>query len=198
MVHFSIGATAVGAVFKDGVILAADRRIAYGPFILSKSGRKVFKITDFVGMACAGLLSDFQRLERIIKANIALYEMNNRRYASSSVVAKLVSIVLFSNRTMPLYLEALVGGKDRDKFSLFSLDAVGSLSKEKYAAIGTGAELAISILEKNYSEDMSLKEGESLIVSAMKAAISRDAVTGDGIDLLIISDEGAESKFIKV
>ena len=38
------GATTVGVVFDDGVILAAEKRVTYGYFIMSKGGKKVFKV----------------------------------------------------------------------------------------------------------------------------------------------------------
>ena len=47
------GATTVGLIFKDGVILAAEKRVTYGYFIMSKGGKKVFKVTDTIGVACA-------------------------------------------------------------------------------------------------------------------------------------------------
>ena len=50
------GATTVGAIFKDGVILASEKRVTYGNFIMSKGGKKVFKVTDRIGVACAGLV----------------------------------------------------------------------------------------------------------------------------------------------
>ena len=49
------GATTVGVVFSGGVILAAEKRVTYGYFIMSKGGKKVFKVTDRIGVACAGL-----------------------------------------------------------------------------------------------------------------------------------------------
>ena len=48
------GATAVGITYDDGVVLASERRIAYGNFLVSKSTKKTFKITDYVGACCAG------------------------------------------------------------------------------------------------------------------------------------------------
>src|ERR1035441_672862 len=52
------GATTVGAIFKGGVILASEKRVTYGNFIMSKGGKKVFKVTDQIGVACAGLVGD--------------------------------------------------------------------------------------------------------------------------------------------
>ena len=37
------GATAVGIAYKDGVILGAERRITLGNYVISKTGKKVFK-----------------------------------------------------------------------------------------------------------------------------------------------------------
>ena len=48
------GATAVGIAYKDGVVLGAERRITLGNFVRSKSGKKVFRVTDTVGAVCAG------------------------------------------------------------------------------------------------------------------------------------------------
>jgi 20S proteasome alpha/beta subunit len=56
------GATTVGVAVKDGVILASEKRVSYGYFISSKGGKKVFKITPEIGVACAGLVSDMQVL----------------------------------------------------------------------------------------------------------------------------------------
>ncbi|MEM3824370.1 MAG: proteasome subunit beta, partial [Candidatus Bathyarchaeia archaeon] len=39
------GATTVGVVCSDGVILASEKRVSYGYLVVSKGGKKVFKIT---------------------------------------------------------------------------------------------------------------------------------------------------------
>jgi len=43
--QFMPGATAVGITFADGVILAAEKRVSFGNYVVSKSGKKIFKIT---------------------------------------------------------------------------------------------------------------------------------------------------------
>ena len=73
------GATAVGIVFKDGVVLGADKRFAYGNFILSRSSKKVFLINNSVGAACAGMISDMQTLIKRVSAETKLRELEIRR-----------------------------------------------------------------------------------------------------------------------
>ncbi len=58
---FMPGATTVGLVCKDGAILASERRYSYGTFVMSKVAKKVFKITDNIGVGCAGIIGDYSR-----------------------------------------------------------------------------------------------------------------------------------------
>ncbi|MCX8170160.1 MAG: hypothetical protein N3D72_03620, partial [Candidatus Methanomethyliaceae archaeon] len=75
-------------------------------------------------------------------------------------------------------------------------DQLGSLIEDKYAAVGTGAALAISVIEASYKEAITVEEGRELAIKAIKAAISRDVISGDGIDLVVISRDGAKEDFI--
>jgi proteasome beta subunit len=52
-------------------------------------------------------------------------------------------------------------------------------------------------LEEGYKEGMKLEETKELVTRAIKSAISRDVMSGDGIDLLIITKEGMSEESIK-
>jgi proteasome beta subunit len=188
------GATTIGVVFKDGVILAAEKRVSYGSFIISKGGKKVFKITDTIGAACAGLVSDMQSLIRDVEAYASLYRLDSNRPITVRATAKLMANVLFDSRFMPLITQTVVAGIDDEGASLYVLDVLGSLIPDKYAVVGTGAEIAIGVLEEGFKEDMLLKEVKDLVMRAVKSAISRDSMSGNGIDFLIITKKGAEEE----
>ncbi|MCD6369207.1 MAG: archaeal proteasome endopeptidase complex subunit beta [Thermoproteales archaeon] len=194
---FTPGATVVGLVFKNGVVLAAEKRVTYGFMLLSRAGKKIFKITERIGIAAAGLISDMQTVAKVTAAEVRLYELEKGRRMSIRSVAKLVSYILSSNRLMPYYTELLVGGVDNTGPHLYVLDPLGALIEDKYVTLGTGAKMAIGILESEYREDLSKEEAVNLAIKAIKMAVSRDAISGDGIDLLVIStDEGLEERFI--
>jgi len=190
------GATTIGLVFKEGVILAAEKRVSYGYFIISKGGKKVFKITDTIGAACAGLVSDMQSLIRDVEAYANLYRLDNNRPITVRATSKVMANLLFNSRFMPLITQTVVGGIDDEGASLYVLDVLGSLIPDKYAAVGTGAEIAVGMLEESYRDGMSLKEAKDLLVRAIKSAISRDAMSGNGIDFLIITKKGIEEETI--
>jgi proteasome beta subunit len=191
------GATTIGAVFQDGVILASEKRVAYGYLIVSKGVKKVFKITDQIGAACAGLVGDMQILTKEVEAQANLYSMDVGRKVSVRSAAKLMANILFNRRYAPLITQTIVGGLDEEGPSLYVLDVLGSLIPDKYAAVGSGTELAIGVLEEAFKEDMKLKEIKDLVTRAIKSAISRDVMSGDGIDFLIITKEGVTEETIK-
>ena len=184
------GATTIGVVCVDGVILASEKRVTYGHFVMSKGGKKVFKITEKIGVACAGLVGDMQILTREVEAQANLFSMEVGRPISVRAASKLMANILFNRRYAPLITQTIVGGLDDEESSLYVLDVLGSLIPDKYAAVGSGTEIAVGVLEEGYIEGMSMEEAKALVTRAIKSAISRDAMSGDGIDFLIITKDG--------
>jgi len=191
------GATTVGVVCRDGVILASEKRVSYGYLVVSKGGKKVFKITDSIGAACAGLVSDMQILVREVEAYANLYSLEVGRPISVRSAAKLMSNLLFNRRLAPLITQTIVAGADGEGTSLYVLDILGSVIPDKYAVVGSGTEIAMGVLEESYKEDMTMDEGKNLVTRAIKSAISRDVMSGDGIDFLLITKDGANEESVK-
>jgi len=194
---FIPGATTIGVVCNDGVILASEKRVSYGYLVVSRVGKKVFKITDHIGAACAGLVSDMQMLIREVEAYANLFRLDANRSISVKSAAKVMANLLFSRRLFPLITQTIVGGMDDEGASLYVLDVLGSVIPDKYAAVGSGAEIAMGVLEQGYKDGISLKEAKDLVSRAIKSAISRDVMSGDGVDFLTITSEGISEESIK-
>jgi len=191
----AIGATAAGIKASDGIVLAAERRLAYGGYVLSKSAKKVVKINDRMAMAAAGLFADIQALSRIIAAEIRYREILISTEMSVKAVAKLLSAIMYSYKYYPFISEVLLGGRDIEGFHLYVLDPVGSVIEDNYAAVGSGATIAIGIIESEYRPDIKIEEAERIAVKAIKAAASRDVSSGDGIDVAIVSASNVIERF---
>ncbi len=191
------GATTVGVVCSEGVILASEKRVSYGYLVVSKGGKKVFKITDSIGAACAGLVSDMQILVREVEAYANLFDLDVGRSISVRAAAKLMSNLLFGRRLAPLITQTIVGGIDEEEASLYVLDILGSVIPDKYAVVGSGTEIAMGVIEEGYREDLTMEEAKDLVVRAIKSAISRDIMSGDGIDFLLITKDGTREESIK-
>lgn len=192
--QFLPGATTIGIVCTEGVVLASEKRVAYGSLILSKAGKKVFKITDNIGTACAGLVADMQILSKEIAALSMLHSLDSNRPSTVVAAAKVMANVLFERRLFPLLTQTIIGGVDDSGPALYVLDPLGSLLPDKFASVGSGAEVATGILESNYREDMTLEEAKALALRSMKAAIARDAQSGDGADFFLITKDGTKEE----
>lgn len=194
---FIPGATTIGVVCSDGVILASEKRVSYGYLVVSRVGKKVFRVTDRIGAACAGLVSDMQILIREVEAYANLFRLDANRPISVKSAAKVMSNLLFNRRLFPLITQTIVGGMDEDGASLYVLDVLGSVIPDKYSAVGSGAEIAMGVLEQGFKEDMMLKEAKDLVTRAIKSAIARDVMSGDGVDFLTVTGEGIIEESVK-
>ena len=191
------GATAVGISFNNGVLLASEQRVSFGNFLVNKNTKKTFVLTENVGAACAGMVADMNVLARQVAALSKIRKMEIRREVPTNSVAKLMSVIMFERRYFPLLTQVIVGGYD-DKPRIYTLDPLGSLLSDEYAAVGSGAEMALGILDGQYDFQMSEDDAKKLAIKSIKAAIQRDAASGDGIDILTISNRGKNEESLKV
>lgn len=189
-----IGGTTIGLVFKDGVILMSEKRFSLGHYVMSRSAKKVFRLTDHVGAACTGLVSDMQTLIHESQAYANLFRLNNGRPIPVRSSAKLVSNLLFGMRLTPLLTQTLIGGVDEEGPAVYALDLLGSVIKDNYVAVGSGAQIAAGVLEEGYKDDMDEGTAKKLAFRAVKSAISRDAISGDGVDILVITKGGTKEE----
>jgi proteasome beta subunit len=184
------GATVVGITYNDGVLLGAERRVTLGGFVISRTGKKTFKVTDRVGAACAGMIGDMQILIKELQSYVKIKELETRKQMAPNSVAKLLSVIMFERRYFPFITQVMLGGVDSTKPSIYVLDPLGSVIPDDYAAVGSGAEIAIGVVENGYTDGMSEDEAKELGIKAIKAAIKRDVSSGDGVDLVYVTKDG--------
>lgn len=185
------GATAVGITFDTGVVFASEKRIAYGNFLVSKNTKKTFPLTDKVGATIAGLVADMQILVLQIKALTKIRKMELKRDVPPNSVAKMMSNLMYERRFFPFLTQIIVGGIV-DKPAIYTLDPLGSVLPDEYAAVGTGAETALGVLDQQFKAGMKEKEATDLAIKSVRAATMRDSFSGDGIDVLIITKDGTK------
>jgi proteasome beta subunit len=195
--QFMPGATAIGLTYQDGIILAADKRISYGNFVVNKNTKKIFPITDLVASACAGMVADMQVLTRQVGALGKIRKLETRREMATNSVAKLMSVIMFERRYFPLLTQVIVGGVHTTP-EIYTLDPLGSLLPDNYAVVGTGAELALGLIDSEYKKNMTEDASKKLAIKAIKSSIQRDSASGDGVDILAISKKGIEEESINL
>ncbi len=187
--------TTVGLVVEDGVVLGADKRATAGFMIASRKVKKIVRLTDYAAMTLSGLVADAQVLAEAVREEAKLYEMSTGRRLSVKGLATLLSNILFSSKWFPFLVQLMVGGYD-EKPRLYVLDLFGSITEERYAATGSGSPLALGVLEERYDDKLSIEEASKIAALAIRSAVLRDAASGDGADILVITGKGFEERFI--
>ncbi len=183
------GTTTIGLVSKDGVVLASEKRATMGYLVANKETKKIFKVQDHIWITTAGSVADAQKLVRIMKVQTNLYQIEREVPMKVFAAATLLSNILNENRIFPYYVQLLMGGYDTEP-RLFSLDALGSVLPEKYVATGSGSPIAYGVLEEGYKETNTTKENMKLALRALKAAMERDVMSGNGADIVVIKKSG--------
>lgn len=191
------GTTTIGLVCKDGLVLAADKRMTAGPLIASRKVEKIFKITDDIAVTVAGSVSDIQLLTKLIKAELRLRMFRTEKKVTVHEAANLLSNLVYSNirkiSLIPGISHFIVGGRDKFGFHLYDLSPDGTITKiDDFVASGSGSTLAYGLLEAAYKKTIPVKEGVKLAVKAINSALQRDIYSGDGIDVATITAVGVK------
>ncbi|MAG77756.1 proteasome subunit beta [archaeon] len=197
------GTTTLGIVCKDGVVLAADRRVSAGYLIANRKVKKVLPVSEHMGLTTAGLVSDIQLFTKIIKAQITLMELRKGKEPQVKEAANLLANLAYSNIRRPSMIPGIVGflfaGWDNKiGYQLYEIAFDGSvLDVDDYASDGSGSVVTLGVMETLFKKGMTVEEGKELAVKAISTAIDRDLATGDGIDVLLITEKGAKYVFNK-
>jgi proteasome beta subunit len=181
--------TTLGLVLRDGVVLATDMRATAGYFVSHKHAQKLFKIDDHLGATIAGRVADAQTIMDYAQVEASLYKLQRGVPMNVRAAARLIANILFQSRYMPYYLQSLIAGVDPTGPHLFILDLLGNLVEEKSVSTGSGSPFVYGLLEDQYNEGMTVEEGKSLAVRAVHSAMERDAASGDGIAVAVITAE---------
>ncbi len=187
------GTTTVGLVCKDAVVLGTDKRASMGYFVASKTSEKLHEIQEHLYMTIAGSVADAQYLVNILRAQTSLYQLeHDGKPIPVKSAGKMLANILYYHKMFPYEVGLILGGVTEEEGPvLLDLDAYGSLLPDKFTAIGSGQNYSLGVLESKYKDNLTPEEGKAIIKAAVKASISRDIGSGNGIDIVVVTKEGA-------
>ncbi len=189
------GTTTIGIVYKDGILLAADRRATAGNMIANKKAIKVVEITEKIAVTMAGTVSDAQLLINLAQAELRLKKIRTGRELQVKEAAHLFARMVYSNirrmSLIPGVSHFLLGGSDSTGQHLYDIFPDGSITDvEDFVSSGSGSVFAYGVLENSYKNNMTEQEALDLALRGLNAALQRDSASGNGIDILVITKDG--------
>jgi proteasome beta subunit len=184
------GTTTLGIVCKDGLVMAADKRATAGNFIAAKDVDKVVKLTDNVALTFAGSVSDIQAFMKLLRAELNLKNIKSNRMNTIKESANLAARMIYegARQYFPSVTHILLGGFDNEGTHLYEIYPDGSIMNVKdFISSGSGSPMVFGVLEHSYKDTITTKEAEDLAVRAISASIQRDAGSGNGIDVMVVT-----------
>lgn len=185
------GATVIGIVTKDSVVLVADRRITT-PLMVAESVEKVYKIDDHLCIATSGLVADGRRMidETRVEAqrHRILYGEPINIVDIVRYVCDMLQLFTQYGGLRPIGVSLLFAGVKNGP-RLFETDPSGTPTEWRATAIGARREEIMSLLEKEYKEGLSTDEGLKLALNVL-SKIAKRKLDNKRIEVGIVDKKG--------
>lgn len=185
------GATSIGFVCKDGVILLAQKRIS-SALIVGDSHEKIFEIDRHIAAASSGLVADARKLVDFARLEAQKHRLVYDEAIDLESLAKKVGdhIQVFTQYAgvRPYGVSLLIAGVSDKSFRLFESDPSGALFEYKATAIGSGKKAVEELFEKEYQDKMALEDAVKLCFKALKK-VTEEKLAPELIDLAVVGKD---------
>lgn len=183
------GTTICGVQLKDCVVLAADTRATEGPMVADKNCEKLHHIANNIFCAGAGTAADLEHTTQLMESQMELLRLATNTQPRVCTVVRRLSTMLFKHQGY-IGCALVLGGVDVTGPHLYQIYPHGSTDTLPFTTMGSGSLAAMSILESEYNEDMSVEDAKKLVAKAIRAGIFNDLYSGGNIDVCVITKEG--------
>jgi proteasome beta subunit len=178
------GTTVLALKFRDGVIVAGDRRATEGYSIAERRIEKVHAVDDTSVIAIAGAAGPCMEMVRLLRIELEHYEKIEGTKLSMEGKASKLAWMIKGN--LPMAMQGLVvmplfAGFDakRGCCRIYKYDIAGGQYEEAdYYAIGSGGKDARGSMKKIFKKDLNQEEAVVVAVEALYDAAEADVATG--------------------
>ncbi|KAI9206864.1 nucleophile aminohydrolase [Polychytrium aggregatum] len=196
--HYNGGAL-IAMVGKDCVAIATDRRFGIQAMTLATDFPKVFTVNDHVMFGLAGLATDVQTMHEKLRFRTNLYKLREERDISPKTFAHLVSSTLYERRFGPYFVEPVIAGLESDGTPFIaSTDLIGCINFAKdFVVIGTAGPQLYGVCESFWEPNLEPEALFEVISQALLNAVDRDAISGWGADVYILTKDQVIKRTLK-
>lgn len=183
------GATAVGAIYNEGVVLVTYKNAA-SKLLLPSSLKKIFEVDNHIAITASGLIADARRLVDIARLESQRHKLVYGESASVEQISRelcdLMQAYTQYGGIRPFGVSLLIAGVDTEP-RLFEAEPSGALTGFRAVAIGSGKKEVEEFFEKEYREEMDRDAVIGLAVKALKKTEDGDKLTPETIEIAFAS-----------
>ncbi len=182
------GTTIVAARYRDGVVMAGDRRATMGTAIAMRDIEKVFGADDHSIVGVAGVAGIAVEMVRLFQVELEHFEKIEGTPLSFDGKANRLGAMLRGNLPQAMkgmvVLPLFVGWDERAlRGRMFSYDATGGRYEEhEFCSVGSGAAFARGALKKLHDPDADERSAVAALLQSLYDAADDDSATS-GLDL---------------
>ncbi|MGW2046433.1 proteasome subunit beta [Streptomyces sp. NPDC001858] len=206
---FPHGTTVLALTYRDGVLIAGDRRATMGNLIAQRDLEKVHPADEHTAVAFAGTVGLALDMVKLYQVELGHFEKVEGVAMTLGAKARRLATMIRQNlgqAMQGLAVVPLLVGYDtavpasRARGRIFSFDVAGGLYEQSpFHAEGSGSPYARGALKKLYRADMSRRDAALTALQALYDAADDDSATG-GPDInrrifpivSVITEEGFE------
>lgn len=169
------GTATAGVVFKDGVVLVADRRITNPKLAEPSSVEKIHQVDEHIGAATAGLVADARVLVDYARLTAQINKVTYTEPISLEVLVRKIcdykqQYTQFGG-VRPFGTALLIGGYDDTGIHLFETDPSGSLTSFKASSIGGNRTPVMELFEQKFKPGMDVDEAVLLAMEGLQQSM---------------------------
>lgn len=176
--------TVVAVRYRDGVVMAGDRRATMGNIISHRSIEKVFPADRHSGVAIAGAAGPAMEMVKLFQLQLEHYEKVEG--SALSLEGKANQLAQMVRSHLPAAMQGLAvvplfAGFDvaRGEGRLFQYDMTGGRYEEtNFATTGSGGLLASTVIKVGFADGMGRDDSLALVIDALFRAADDDSATG--------------------
>lgn len=185
---------------KECIAIASDLRLGQQSLGVSNNFEKIFEISPKTYLGLTGLASDVLTLKELFRFKTNLYKLREDHSIEPSTLANLISSSLYERRFGPWFVSPIVAGLDSktNKPFICGFDSIGCIDySHDFIVSGTASDQLYGMCESLYEPNLEPEELFETISQALLNAVDRDALSGWGAVVYIITKDKVTKRVLK-
>jgi proteasome beta subunit len=185
--RFPHGTTVLALAYRDGVLIAGDRRATMGNLIAQRDLEKVHPADDHTAVAFAGSVGLALDMVKLYQVELKHFEkiegipmtLNAKARRLSGMIRENLGQAMQGLAVVPLLIGYDAAAPEGEKGRIFSFDVAGGLyEKTDFHAEGSGSPYARGALKKLFHRGMDRRQAALAALQALYDAADDDSATG--------------------
>ncbi|KAJ2003385.1 Proteasome subunit beta type-4 [Coemansia thaxteri] len=179
---------------RDFVISVTDKGVARSIVKMKHNEDKTWQLSSHTLMSVSGEAGDTANFSEYIQGNVRLYSMRNSQDLSPSELANFIrgELAAALRSRSPSQVNLLVAGYDKgkDEAALYWIDYLSAMAKVPFAAHGYCGYFLYSVMDREYTPEITLEEAKALIKKCFEVLKTRFIVDFANYTIKVVDRNG--------